>query len=318
MTKRYYTVDGRIIGESTGGVRTDYVHDAQGNVVATTDETGAVVNTYRYKPFGNLLATTGAGADPRFLWNGAQGTMATGMSVPSHYAPGGWYASSLAYTFKGGEAAATLDVKDCGKEIFELQGFGQAYGDKPWWYKGCGDYGWCTQWVVKGLQGKRAVIVQCIDKTYDVESCKSCKPLPDCEPKVDLHFCEYWEVGTDGKVCVGDCANDPVKNLPPFDILGTVDFFNDSKDYSNCKGSHKAIGVAKLFFWDDLPKDWEKEFKRPPQTGNTIHLRLPERPGGPPGWFGGKSLSTKTKTVDCPGINCCPPENRFSCTKNVK
>lgn len=73
MTTNYYTVNGRIIGESTGGVRTNYLPDALGSVTATVDESGAVVNTYRYKPAGAQLSKTGVGADPKFLWNGANG-----------------------------------------------------------------------------------------------------------------------------------------------------------------------------------------------------------------------------------------------------
>ena len=73
MTKNYYTVNGRIIGESTGGVRTNYLPDALGSVTATVDESGAVVNTYRYKPYGSQLSKSGAGADPKFLWRGQAG-----------------------------------------------------------------------------------------------------------------------------------------------------------------------------------------------------------------------------------------------------
>ncbi len=71
---RYYTVDGRILGQkATGGSRTDYVRDGLGSVVATTDSSGSVVNTYRYKPYGSPLSKTGAGADPRFQWGGQWG-----------------------------------------------------------------------------------------------------------------------------------------------------------------------------------------------------------------------------------------------------
>ncbi|MEX2242207.1 MAG: hypothetical protein WD716_00010 [Fimbriimonadaceae bacterium] len=73
-TTNYYTVNGRIVGEkTTGGSRTDYVRDGLGSVVATTDTSGDVVNTYRYKPYGSQLSKTGAGADPKFLWIGAIG-----------------------------------------------------------------------------------------------------------------------------------------------------------------------------------------------------------------------------------------------------
>jgi hypothetical protein len=54
----YHTVNGRIIGETTGGVQTDYIRDALGSVTATADSSANVVNTYVYKPYGALLART--------------------------------------------------------------------------------------------------------------------------------------------------------------------------------------------------------------------------------------------------------------------
>jgi RHS repeat-associated protein len=72
MTKSYHTINGRIRAETSGGVRTGYLPDAQGNVTATVQD-GAIVNTYRYKPSGALLDKTGNGDDPAFLWNGTHG-----------------------------------------------------------------------------------------------------------------------------------------------------------------------------------------------------------------------------------------------------
>ncbi len=76
-TTYYHTVEGRIRGQSTAGVRTDYLTDALGSVVATVNSTAAVVNTYRYKPYGERLAKTGVGADPRFGWTGDTGSRRT-------------------------------------------------------------------------------------------------------------------------------------------------------------------------------------------------------------------------------------------------
>jgi len=70
MKKRYHTVNGMLIGETTNGVRRGYLPDALGSVVATVDSNGAIENTYRYKPYGSLLAKTGTGEDPRFMWVG--------------------------------------------------------------------------------------------------------------------------------------------------------------------------------------------------------------------------------------------------------
>jgi hypothetical protein len=73
-TTNYYTINGRIRSESTGGTRTGYLPDALGSVTATTNSTGStLVNTYRYKPYGAQLAKTGAGGDPAFQWIGLWG-----------------------------------------------------------------------------------------------------------------------------------------------------------------------------------------------------------------------------------------------------
>lgn len=76
-TTYYHTVNGRIRGQSTGGVSTDYLTDALGSVVATANSSGTVFNTYRYKPYGERLAKTGARADPRFGWTGGTGSLRT-------------------------------------------------------------------------------------------------------------------------------------------------------------------------------------------------------------------------------------------------
>ena len=84
-TTYYHTVDGEIQGQTTAGVRTDYLTDALGSVVATVNSSAQVVNTYRYKPYGERLARTGAGADPRFGWTGDTGSLRTGRSFSDQY-----------------------------------------------------------------------------------------------------------------------------------------------------------------------------------------------------------------------------------------
>jgi RHS repeat-associated protein len=54
-------------------MKPDYLTDALGSVTATMNQSAAIVNTYRYKPYGGLLAKTGVGADPAFGWVGSQG-----------------------------------------------------------------------------------------------------------------------------------------------------------------------------------------------------------------------------------------------------
>lgn len=70
----YHTVNGMLIGETSNGVRRGYLPDALGSVVATVDNDGSIENTYRYKPYGSLLAKTGSAPDPTFLWTGETGS----------------------------------------------------------------------------------------------------------------------------------------------------------------------------------------------------------------------------------------------------
>jgi RHS repeat-associated protein len=81
----YYSFGGEILGEETGGVRRDYLTDALGSVIATVTGAGVVENTYRYKPYGEQLAKTGTGSDPKFLWNGKSGYRHTGQNYTEKY-----------------------------------------------------------------------------------------------------------------------------------------------------------------------------------------------------------------------------------------
>ncbi|MBV6459450.1 MAG: hypothetical protein HONBIEJF_02598 [Fimbriimonadaceae bacterium] len=86
MPKRqYHIVDGRVIGETSGGVRTDYLRDALGSVTGTVNQSAQVRNTYRWKPYGSELASTGPDPDPGVGWNGTWGYRPTNRLRASHY-----------------------------------------------------------------------------------------------------------------------------------------------------------------------------------------------------------------------------------------
>jgi RHS repeat-associated protein len=80
----YHTVNGQMVGQSTGSTFTQYLTDALGSVTATVNGK-RVTNTYRYKPYGERLAKTGAGADPDFQWTGDTGSRVTGRSRAEQY-----------------------------------------------------------------------------------------------------------------------------------------------------------------------------------------------------------------------------------------
>lgn len=60
LSKRYYTLSGQLVGErATGGVRTDYMVDALGPVVGTSNKDNTVNRRYQYKPYGTRLTASG-------------------------------------------------------------------------------------------------------------------------------------------------------------------------------------------------------------------------------------------------------------------
>ena len=69
----YDTVNGQLVGKTASGVRTEYLTDALGSVTAMVNSSGEIVNTYRYKSYGQLQAKTCTGEDPRYLWTGKTG-----------------------------------------------------------------------------------------------------------------------------------------------------------------------------------------------------------------------------------------------------
>jgi hypothetical protein len=90
----YYEMNGVLIGES-GPNGTMYYHtDALGSVTMTTNQSGAVLNEYRYKPYGAQLSKTGTAPDPKFSWVGTQGYRQTGLMHSDAYVRNRHYGTS--------------------------------------------------------------------------------------------------------------------------------------------------------------------------------------------------------------------------------
>jgi len=81
----YITVNGQLTGEITNGVRTQYMTDALGSVIGTTDGSGNILNTYRYTPYGGKTYKTGTSPDPKFLFAGTWGGRQTGRAHSEEY-----------------------------------------------------------------------------------------------------------------------------------------------------------------------------------------------------------------------------------------
>ena len=79
----YYGTDGEILGDSASG---DYMRDALGSVTGTTSPTNATMqNTYRYKPYGSELSSSGGSPTPKYQWVGTYGYRQTSISRSASY-----------------------------------------------------------------------------------------------------------------------------------------------------------------------------------------------------------------------------------------
>jgi RHS repeat-associated protein len=74
-----YTPDGSLLYsvEAADNSRRDYHYDEMGNVTFLTDDTGAVIGSYAYSPFGRLISST-SDLDNPFTWQGWFGVMDEG------------------------------------------------------------------------------------------------------------------------------------------------------------------------------------------------------------------------------------------------
>src|SRR5712691_249860 len=63
-TVRYTTVNGEVIAEKRGGVRSLYVPDPLGSTVSLLNNTQAQTDTFSYWPYGEVRTRTGTTATP--------------------------------------------------------------------------------------------------------------------------------------------------------------------------------------------------------------------------------------------------------------
>lgn len=77
----YYTVNGQLVGESTGGIWTGYLLDGLGSVTARTDAAGTIIDQSRYEAFGTRHQVSGLATILRFGWCGSWGYRASLVAV---------------------------------------------------------------------------------------------------------------------------------------------------------------------------------------------------------------------------------------------
>jgi RHS repeat-associated protein len=237
----YYTVGGQLLGEqTTGQTPRDYVTDALGSVVGTVTSTGQAENTYRYKPYGALLAKTGTAPDPAFTWVGSQGYRQTGKKYSDVYVRarhydstgGRWttkdlvtdprspspYAYAQMNPLTVTDPSGELSMRTCDRQVLNT----------------CGQAGLSIKWTdVPAAQGvimqhviARATIVLC---TQPAPGCPStCSNIPKPKPaNVPFEGYELWSVDKTGKV--EGYGADLFATATEGPSCGTINYFGRAK-----------------------------------------------------------------------------------------
>jgi hypothetical protein len=295
----YITIDGMIIGEMANGVMRNYGTDALGSVVETVLN-GAQENAYAYKPYGSLLAKTGAAPDPSFLWSGGSGYRGPGQSSAPVYVRGRHYWDTV----------GTWTTVDCYWPIMQAYAYS---GGNPTTYSDrtgrlyantingatvnstCGAACVNANWHLDTGEGPTGFIIQHITVLMDVTDCAG-NPVP---PKGSCgDYYEAWIVWG-GNVYLVDDDGCPMENVPDTDTFRTV-------DQGFCTwGSQTITGVAKFvpkpkMNLGDIPTGFVK-----PNTQNSVGCagQLFTSRSGPTDWKddGGlvRSLITSWSCCTC-------------------
>jgi RHS repeat-associated protein len=139
MKKRFYTVNGQMMGYEEGGVKKDFLTDHLGSITAEIDQNQNRTFETRYSAFGRNNWSTGTGCG--FGWVGSFGYRETGLFHMSHYVrarhysyvTGGWstvdphWPDESAYGYVGGRTTFWADPSgtDAGYPCRrEVPGFG--------------------------------------------------------------------------------------------------------------------------------------------------------------------------------------------------
>ena len=83
MKKRFYSVNGQMMGYESGGVKKDFLTDHLGSITAEIDQTQTRTFDTRYSAYGRNNWSTGTGCG--FGWVGSYGYRETGLFHMSHY-----------------------------------------------------------------------------------------------------------------------------------------------------------------------------------------------------------------------------------------
>jgi len=302
MSTQYISTNGMIWGEiSSAGVMRSYGHDAIGSVTETF-VSGAIENSYRYKPYGATLAKTGAAADPNFLWDGSHGYRATTLPNATHYIRRRHYSDAVCRwtsadpLWPGQRAFAYAAVNPASY----VDPSGQIYATTisgPMALSTCGAACVGANWKTDAGEAN-GFLVQHITNTRQATTCPGSKlTIPNPCP-------EYWEVwGIEGNNFY-DLYSDYSINTS----LANEDDTWKLPDAGGCsKDNFTMVGVAKFVPSGKLPTGFARG------AGGTCAGTLLATSTPPNGWTdtGGYTRTFKTNWSCCclfsPDILCYGP-----------
>jgi RHS repeat-associated protein len=250
----FYKVGSRMVGEQTdGGTRINYVTDALGSIVQAIDENHNTTYTARYKPFGDVLSSTGTA--PAFTWVGSLGYLqAAGRPHTEFYVrariyskmEGRWttvdplWPSETSLLYAGASPISNVDPTGLLHYQTAQNGTCDYYGIT------CGNLSWTINWILEPKEMSfSGYVVQYISNTYSAMTCgKLPGPNGQCNP---ASYFERWTVNK-GKILPGN-----------LDVWGLGDYGPCTYGGDQKSPGSKKVGYARLVSAKDLGGKWYGE-----------------------------------------------------------
>ncbi len=217
--------------------------DALGSVTGTLNASQAVVNTYRYKPYGELLAKTGAGLDPRILWGGYRASGAFYDLTPSRMAM--TYQSQTGQIARSsGSSTRTLVSPTEAQGNCGLACRQRPLNNKTYAISKCGGWGLQCQFRVTNCKFFDGYVVQEIILSECLKDCKGGRidPKHSCNSnRINLFGCAVTSYYEAWKVVIEN-GNLNTEKSDPQD--GALDY-NTYSDVGACTaGTVELIAIA--------------------------------------------------------------------------
>lgn len=263
-------------------------------MTSTLGDDGVEANTYRFKPFGGLLAKTGLTADPVFLWRGAgqfetRGQLLLFGRACLHIPSGAWNSANGSTgglgsrTFAGGRLGGSPGL--CGVDIpwKALVPTEVHIKSNPDFFAAvCGAVHFTTYWVLpSGTQGP-GTIIQHIRGSRHHHNCRTDQVYDE-----SYNYIEAWDVDKQG-------------NLTAATAYG-FDSFNDRTGGEDClEGNYELEGKSGYYRCKvEAGSGWiQGHFKLFGKEGDLLYWGHPNG-GAPPDFVDGPSKKFVKYEYNC-------------------